>query len=98
MKSTALDFKSVLVGLLCASLLFVCFSFKTDDGTIKEGLVPPAQVGTYQAVASERGFIILNTQTGEYILDSEVNYIGKMTWIKGDFDSAFERGVDKTRK
>ena len=94
MKSIGLDFKSVLVGLLFSALLFVFFSFKADVGPA----TVPAQTGTYQAVSSERGFLILNTQTGEYILDSEVNYIGKMTWIKGEFDKAFESGMDKTRK
>jgi hypothetical protein len=86
-----LDFKSLLIGVLTITLIFTSFSFE------KEVAVPDGPVGQYQAVSSERGFLILDTQSGDYIIDSEVNYIGKMVWIKGDFASAFANGKDKTK-
>ncbi|GAB5553857.1 MAG: hypothetical protein Sapg2KO_34480 [Saprospiraceae bacterium] len=86
-----LDFKSMLIGILTTGLLFSFYSFdRTADTSMP-------QVGKFQAVSSERGFLILDTQSGDYILDSEVNYVGKMTWIKGDFESAFRAGKDKTK-
>lgn len=86
-----LDYKSMLIGILATALLFSFYSFDRTAET------PMPQVGKYQAVSSERGFLILDTQTGDYILDTEVNYVGKMTWIKGDFESSFQTGRDKTR-
>ena len=91
MKSLQIDVKSLLIGMLFTCLLSLLFAFNGPSET------PPTQLGKYQAVSSERGFLILDTQTGEYILDSEVNYVGKMTWIRGDFDSSFEAGKDKTK-
>ncbi|WP_373331250.1 hypothetical protein [Salmonirosea aquatica] len=52
--------------------------------------------GRYQAVSSERGFIILDTRTGQYILDSQVGYGKQMTWIKGDFAKSYQKGTDKS--
>lgn len=83
-----IDFKSLLIGFLGAALVFTMLSFSQSEAETESP-------NRYQAVASERGFIILDTQTGEYILDSEVNYIGKMQWIKGDFKEAYRKGKNK---
>lgn len=78
--------KSFLIGFFIACTLILLMSAKTYEG----------QNGRFQATSSERGFLILDTQTGDYILDSEVNYIGKIGWIKGTFETDFEQGRDKS--
>ncbi|MEO0337914.1 MAG: hypothetical protein AAF242_01745 [Bacteroidota bacterium] len=92
MSKFKLDFKSLLIGMLCSVVIFQAYSFN------QPAEVNQQQNNLYQAAASENGFIILNTATGKYIIDSDVNYIGKMRWIKGDFDSSFDLGIDKTKK
>ena len=90
MNHTKVDFKSLLLGMLAMGFIFLSFSFKESPAT-SNPMSP-----RYQATAGDRGFIILDTYTGDYILDSEVNYIGKMTWIKGSFRKSFDHGKDKT--
>ena len=90
MKNLKMDFKSLLIGVFATALFFTTFGFNPTPAE------SPTAVGRYQAAASERGFIILDTYSGKYILDSQVNYVGKMTWIKGEFKSSFDTGKDKT--
>ncbi len=68
------------------------FSLGFSDGPS----TPNNQENRYQAVVGERGLVIIDTYTGDYILDSQVNYIGKMHWIKGNFQNSFDTGKDKT--
>lgn len=56
------------------------------------------EVGRFQAVSSERGFVLLDTKTGQYILDSQVSYGKEMKWIKGSFTTSFNNGTDKTAR
>lgn len=51
---------------------------------------PTNDVGRYQAVSSERGTIILDTQTGDFVMENIA--LGKPTWLKGDFKNTFEAG------
>lgn len=64
--------------------------------TPKDALQVDNGNGRYQAVTSERGFIILDTKTGQYILDSQVGYGKQMNWIKGDFTKSYQKGIDKS--
>lgn len=84
-----IDLKSVIFGVFIGIILITTYSFNQpqENNSIR-----------YQATSGERGFIILDTYTGKYLLDSEVNYIGNMRWIKGDFDSAYEAGRNKTKQ
>ena len=92
MKQQNIDVKSLIMGMMVMTFLMFSFAFNSGPST------PNEQKVRYQAAAAERGFIILDTYTGDYILDSEVNYIGKMNWIKGNFHKSFERGKDKTSR
>ncbi len=83
-----IDFKSAIIGALLFMIAFLTIGFKPSSNN---------DYPRYQAVSGERGFIILDTYSGNYILDSEVNYVGKMRWIKGDFESSFNAGKDKTK-
>ncbi|MDZ4747939.1 MAG: hypothetical protein SH808_05590 [Saprospiraceae bacterium] len=49
-------------------------------------------VGRFQATSSEIGFLILDTQSGEFIFESDVNYIGNNRMMRGDFTSNFQTG------
>ena len=84
--ASTFDVKSVMIGMLGTLLFFSILGSASTQSNVS---------GRYQASSSERGFIILDTQTGKYILDSNVNYIGKIGWIKGEFESSFERGKSK---
>jgi hypothetical protein len=67
------------------ALLLVLFSFRPSPG-------PPDSTtqGRFQAVSSERGVIILDTQTGDFVMEQTT--LGRPTWLKGDFKDAFEGG------
>lgn len=68
-----LDFKSILIGFLGAALLLTAFSFK-DEGS--------DQIGRYQTSVAESGVVILDTKTGDYILNL---YLTNKDWKKGNF-------------
>ena len=84
-----LDPKSMIIGLHSAALLFISLGFNNAQADSS---------GKYQVSTSERGFIILDTQSGEYILDSSVGYPGRMQWIKGEFKDSYKDGINKTKK
>ena len=83
------DIKSVIIGFLGAALLITSLSFNSSA---------PEDTGKFQVTSGEGGIIILDTQTGDYIMDSKVNYVGKMQWIKGDFKESYKEGINKTKK
>ena len=83
------DIKSMIIGVFGAALIITTLGFNKPE---------PDDTGKFQVTSSERGIIILDTQTGDYILDSKVEYIGKMQWIKGDFKASYKEGIDKTKK
>ena len=85
------------VRFLYLSTLFVVLS--VVFGFIPKEKAPPEnEVGRFQVVSSERGFVLLDTKTGQYILDSQVGYGKEMKWIKGDFATSFKNGIDKTAR
>lgn len=67
------DFKSIMIGFLGAALIFTAFSFK-HEGSDK--------AGRYQTSLAESGIVILDTQTGDYILDYSTD---NKDWRKGNF-------------
>lgn len=69
------DIKSVMIGFLSTALLVAAFSFK-DGETGKEG--------RYQTSVGQQGVVILDTKTGEYIINTDLSNNG---WRKGDFSS-----------
>lgn len=96
MKKTTivLDLKSILTGF--ALSLLVLFMFGYTNAT--EAPVENHPTGRYQAVASERGFVILDTQTGDYLIDADVAYLGGLIWEKGTFQEAHEAGRNIRQK
>lgn len=60
----SVDIKSLIIGFFTASLLFVAFSFKQDSSET---------VGRYQSVMGAKGMIILDTKTGDYIINAEAS-------------------------
>lgn len=81
-----LNFGSFFTGILCVLCVGMLISsqYPQDDSSN----------GRYEAKTNDNGFIILDTQTGQYILESDVNYIGKYRLIRGDFKTNFEAGRD----
>lgn len=85
MKTISIDLKSFLIGILATALMFLLLGAREADN---------AENGRYRATASDDYLLILDTQTGEYIL--ETSYIGKQKWIRGDFQTSYENGKNKT--
>jgi hypothetical protein len=86
MKKIRIDLRHLSVVIA----LFLTMIFLTSAGT--EGAGP---IGRFQAVTSERGFIILDTKSGDYIIESRHYNVPKLKWSKGDFKTSFERGQDE---
>jgi len=73
----SLDFKSIGIGFLCATILTGIISF---ENSIED------KPGKYQVVTGEHGVIILDTQSGTYIA-AEGIWSKRTTWMRGDFES-----------
>jgi hypothetical protein len=78
------DLKSIAIGFIGAALLFIAFSFK-NGASEKEG--------KYQATAVQEGIVILDTETGAFIMSTNLY---NNAWQKGDFVSVVT--MDKGRK
>ncbi|GAB3226119.1 hypothetical protein [Spirosoma arcticum] len=75
-----IDLKSLClgaVGVLCICLLS---NFNNADQP-RDNAVD--EVRRYQAVSGESGIVILDTKTGQYIIEKTT--IGQPRWAKGDF-------------
>lgn len=84
-----LDVKSILIGFLGAALLIGIISFKNNS---------TEQDGKFKTVIGEKGIVILDTQTGAYILAPYIQSSGKMDWIKGDFYNTHKVSKDNKRE
>jgi len=82
------DIKSVLIGFLTAGLLISIISFKNNGNE---------QDGKFKTVIGEKGIVILDTETGAYILTPYITTTGKMDWIKGDFYDTHKASKDNKR-
>lgn len=80
------DLKSLLIGFLSAALLISTFSFKNET---------TSSPGRYQTSVGERGVAILDTQTGAYLLATDLT---GYNWSKGEFENTFQAVKDNTRK
>lgn len=67
------DIKSVLIGFLGAVLIITAFSFKNEEHS---------ENGRFMTSTSTEGVVILDTKTGEYILNTDYSNRG---WKKGSF-------------
>lgn len=75
------------VGVLCIGLLS---NFNNADQLRSNAA---DEVRRYQAISSDRGIIILDTKTGQYLIDRS-NALAKLHWIKGNFSATHNEGVD----
>lgn len=64
-----LDLKSTLIGFLCAVLLTAFISFKNSGDT---------KPGRYQTAIGESGVVILDTQSGAYMISGGISSKWKM--------------------
>lgn len=86
-----IDLKSLalgVVGVLCIGLLS-----NFNHGDQPRGNAAD-DVRRYQAISGERGLVILDTKTGQYIIDA--SYVGKPRWVRGDFATTHADGTAKT--
>jgi hypothetical protein len=79
-----IDLKSLClgaVGVLCIGLLSNFNNADQPRGSAVD------EVRRYQAVSGEHGTVILDTKTGQYIIDRTA--IGQPRWMKGDFTTTY---------
>ncbi|EDM38851.1 hypothetical protein PBAL39_22300 [Pedobacter sp. BAL39] len=102
-----LDLKSMIIGFLGAALL-ISFSFTNDKSSkdtvdTRNGINEmkssnAGENGRYQTIIRDRMTLILDTQTGKYIIGVDVKDFGKVTWVKGDFESTYNTGLDNKKE
>jgi len=80
-----LDIKSTVIGFLSAALLIAIFSFKSSN--TESG-------GKFQTDVSENGVIILDTESGAYIIATDMT---GYHWTKGNFANTHQISKDNTR-
>ncbi|MDT0642831.1 hypothetical protein RM553_08310 [Zunongwangia sp. F363] len=80
-----LDIKSTIIGFLSAALLIATFSFKSSNAWVG---------GKFQTEVSEKGVIILDTETGAYIMTSDMR---GYDWNKGNFTNTHQISKDNTK-
>lgn len=81
-----INFSSFLMG--CFAILCIGMLLSAMDPQ------PESTTGRFQSRMNEKGFLILDTETGKYILESEVGYVGNHRLIIGEFDKSFNAGRD----
>lgn len=77
-KTITFDFKSMFIGLLAGFAFFLIMGASTHGDEEREH---------YKGFASEQGFMILDIQTGAYI----INKVGRKTWDVGTFHERFSK-------
>lgn len=86
MKKSSFDIKSACIGFLGAALIMSVFGFNNPTDELP---------GRYQATAGEEGIVIIDTQTGQYIIDDRASFSGKTVWTKGSFADTYEKGENR---
>ncbi|GGG94377.1 hypothetical protein [Pedobacter zeae] len=85
-----LDTRSLLLGFLGAGLMFAAISFKNDQNQAG---------GKYRAeVNANNMLVILDSETGNYIIAPAMQSAGKVQWIKGEFDKTFSTATDNKKE
>ena len=79
----SIDVKSFLLGVFTVGGILMLSNFTPTGKSQPE----PAMLDTrrFQAIVNERETIILDTKTGQFIVNP--SYIGKPRWIAGDFET-----------
>lgn len=85
-----LDTKSLLLGFLGAGLMFTAISFKNAQDQ---------NIGRYRTeVGASDLVVILDSQTGNYIIAPRIRDFGQVQWVKGEFDKTFNTAIDNKRE
>ena len=83
-----LDAKSLLMGFLASGLMFTVISFKSTSDQSK---------GKFRTEVNDHVVVILDTETGNYIIAPSMYDISKIQWIKGEFYETFKTGKDNKK-
>ncbi|BAV05557.1 hypothetical protein FLA_1564 [Filimonas lacunae] len=81
--------RSAIAGAVVAIIIVAAFSFSAQQTTI--------DTGRYETKMGEKGIIILDVHTGQYVIAPEVMTAGQVQWIKGKFDDIYKTGLDNKR-
>jgi len=85
-----LDTKSLLLGFLGAGLMFTAISFKNGQDQ---------NIGRYRSqIGASDLVVILDSQTGNYIIAPDIRDFGKVQWVKGEFDKTFNTAIDNKKE
>lgn len=78
-----------MIGFLGTALLVSIISFKNNSDENE---------GKFKTVIGEQGIVILDSQTGAYIVAPTMREAGKVQWIKGDFYNTHKTGKDNKKE
>lgn len=78
-----------MIGFLGTALLVSIISFKNNSDENE---------GKFKTVIGEQSIVILDSQTGAYIIAPAMRDFGKVQWIKGDFYSTHKTGKDNKKE
>ncbi|MEH3114574.1 hypothetical protein [Pedobacter terrae] len=85
-----LDSKSLLLGFLGAGLMFTAISFKNSQDQVG---------GRYRTeVNASNIVVILDSETGNYIIAPGIQAAGRVQWIKGEFNKTFSTAIDNKKE
>ncbi|WP_316803675.1 hypothetical protein [Pedobacter nototheniae] len=84
-----LDTKSLLIGILGAGLMFTAISFK--NGQDQNG-------GRFRTEINDHVVVILDSETGNYIIAPAMYDVNKVQWLKGEFYQTFKTGKDNKKE
>lgn len=84
-----LDTKSLLLGFLVAGLMFTAVSFKNAQ---------EQSSGRFHTEVNDHVVVILDSETGNYIIAPSMYDTGKIQWLKGEFNQTFKTGKDNKKE
>jgi len=83
-----LDTKSLLLGFLGAGLMFTAISFKNTQNQSS---------GRFQTEVHDHIVVILDSETGNYIIAPSMYDVNKIQWLKGEFYQTFKVAKDNKK-
>lgn len=84
-----LDTKSLLLGFLGAGLILTAISFKS--GQDQSG-------GRFRTEVNDHVVVILDSETGNYIIAPAMYDVSKVQWLKGEFYQTFKVAKDNKKE
>ncbi|WP_131536579.1 hypothetical protein [Pedobacter nototheniae] len=84
-----LDTKSLLLGFLGAGLMFIAISFKSSQDQNN---------GKFSTEVNDHVVVILDNETGKYIIAPAMYDVNKVQWLKGEFNQTFRVAKDNKKE